>query len=86
MNAWQNLAHRSADGCSVSLDVWIDSHGEAQVRVSYVSPSADFILYPPNENALDAFHHPWVYFNRVLQRGTYHDHSDAEKTRHVQAV
>jgi len=84
MTTWQNLAERTSNGCTVSLDYWTNLRGETTIRVSYVSPSADFILYPPNDRALDAFHHPWVYFDRVMKRGTYDDHSDAEKTRYAQ--
>jgi hypothetical protein len=85
MNEWQTLTERTCDGSTVTLSFWRNPiSGEATVRVSYVSPGTDFILYPPNENALDAFHHPYAYLNRVLQRGTYADHSDDSKTRYAE--
>ncbi len=67
MSDWTNLSQRTNDRLTVSLDF---SREENQVRVK-VSGREDFILYPENENALDAFRHPFYYLNRALQAGTY---------------
>lgn len=87
MAVWQNLHERTCDGSTVALDYHKDERtNEATVRVSYHSAQTDFILYPPNDKALDAFYHPFVYLNRVLQRGSYSDHSDATHTRYAQTL
>lgn len=72
-NRWFNLACRKSHDTIVTLDFKRDDFGEDTIRVIVNSPTSDFVLYPPNDRALDAYHHPFVYLNRVLQRGTYRE-------------
>ena len=64
----QNLAERRNHDISVSLDY---DPIEREVSVTVVTPNEEFTLYPPNSVALDCFHHPYAYAQRVLTSGTF---------------
>jgi hypothetical protein len=64
MYLWKELATRTNNGLTVSLE-WCPSADE-EIRVHVVSESQDFTLYPAPSKALDCFHHPFVYAESAL--------------------
>ncbi len=83
---WKNLSSRMNHDVIVMLDFSRDKDTEkAIVRVTVNSRHSndDFVLYPPNDRALDCFDHPYHYLNRVLQSGSYQtvDHGDGSVIR-----
>lgn len=63
-----NLAARQNSGTSVRID-WDQDQDEILVTVQ--SATANFILHPPKDKALDCYYHPFAYFDRVLTSGNY---------------
>lgn len=68
---WKNLAVRDGDSRHITLDYGIDDDTQQPIVRVAVQGQDDFILYPPNSQALDCFYHPYAYLNRVLQSGSY---------------
>jgi hypothetical protein len=56
----RELAHRSNDGINVTLS-WHPPSGTVTVRVTDHRAAASFEFDPPAGEALQAFHHPYVY-------------------------
>jgi hypothetical protein len=55
----KNLAVRKSDGIMVLLN-WYPDENACEVIVNTASGD-DVVFNPPNEKALDAFYHPYVY-------------------------
>lgn len=54
-----NLATRKNDGILVSLN-WYPAENTVEVIVNEPGGN-DLVFYPPNDQALDAFYHPYAY-------------------------
>lgn len=70
---WTNLAERSNDGLTVSLDFRpvsnaFEAVNEIRVKVSRNGDTL-FTLYPNPQDALACFHHPYSYAYRALSAG-----------------
>jgi hypothetical protein len=66
----RNLAERSSDGLRVSLNYDPDSR-EVWLFVSNVSGESFMLNEIPYPLALDVYHHPYAYAERLMQAGTY---------------
>lgn len=65
----QNLATRSNNGITVSLD-WNSDTDEVTCRVN--SATSDFTITEiPHPLALDVYHHPFAYADRLMTAGTF---------------
>lgn len=66
-----NLAERSADSTTVSLD-FHPSDKSVSVHVQNHGTGEDFTIQEiPHPLALDVFHHPYAYAQRLVTAGTF---------------
>lgn len=56
----RELAHRVGDGFEVRLD-WFPLGNTVQVEVNDWRTDETFIVHPSNDQALEAFHHPFAF-------------------------
>jgi len=62
------LAHRHY----ADTEVWCEWNAlENEISIRVISRAASFVMFPPNDKALDAFNHPFFYMDRVLTCGQY---------------
>lgn len=70
----RNLATRTSDGIAVQLNWNSDTN---QVSVSVRTETEKFTMHPPNACALDCFHHPYAYADRLLAGASWASVQDA---------
>lgn len=65
----RELDTRTHDGLTVSL-LWEDSHNVILIDLSHEDMNIDEFFPVPNEDAMDAFMHPFTYLDRYASNST----------------